>query len=199
MICFFSSRIVSRSKVWVRTIALAKTFSASTAVRPRAASTTRSMYVASLSASCWVAGGALRRRLRAICSISCRLGRSQSTIAETLFSSSGGILVTGDSTSRLFLVLRSSVAASRRRRTTAGSLRNGWKSRSTYSARPSPRMTWSMAFIGSLTSRVPWPLASTLKPSVIDHTSSRISRSTHSFLSDSSTRVSSGEVTQMSE
>src|SRR5690348_9019109 len=38
-----------------------------------------------------------------------------------------------------------------------------------------------------------------LKPSVIDQTSRRISRSTQSFLSDSSTRVSSGETTQMSE
>ena len=155
MICFFSSRIVSRSKVWVRTIAFANTFSASTSVRPSAASTTRSMKVGSLSTICCVAGGALGRTLRAACSTSARLGRSQSISADTDFSSSGGILLSGDRTMRLFLVLRSSWAASRRRRTTAGSLRNGWKSRSTYSARPSPRRTWSIAFIGSFTSRVP--------------------------------------------
>ena len=34
---------------------------------------------------------------------------------------------------------------------------------------------------------------------MIDHTSSRISRSTHSLRSDSSTRVSSGDVIQISE
>ena len=43
-------------------------------------------------------------------SISARFGSSQSSTAEMLFSSSGGILVTGERKSRLFLVLRSSVA-----------------------------------------------------------------------------------------
>ncbi len=153
------------------------------------------MKVGSCSSICWVAGGAWASSLRADASISWRLGSSQSTTAAIDFSSSGGIFETGDRITRLFLVRRSSVAQSRRRRTTAGSLRNGWKSRSTYRPLPSPRMTWSRAFIGSLTSRVPLPLATTLNPSVIDHTSSRISRSMHSLRSDSSTRVSSCEIT----
>ena len=42
MMCFFSSRIVSTSNVLLRTIDLASTFSASTQVRPSAASTMRS-------------------------------------------------------------------------------------------------------------------------------------------------------------
>jgi hypothetical protein len=141
MICFFSSRIVSRSNVCVRTALLANTFSASISVRPSAPSTTRSMNVGSLSMTCCVACGRFGSTLRAACSISTRFGSSQSTTAEMLFSSSGGIFVIGDSTSRLFFVLRSSVAASRSRRTTAGSFRNGWKSRSTNKARPSARMT----------------------------------------------------------
>ncbi len=117
------------SKVRVRTIDLANTFSASTAVSPSAASTTFSMKPGSEPIWRWVSSGACGRRLRAISSISRRRGSSQYTIAEIDFSSSGGTFCTGDRMSRLFLVLRSSPARSRRRRTTDGSLRKGWKSR----------------------------------------------------------------------
>src|SRR5262249_18476742 len=95
----------------------------------------------------------LRRRRQARQHLACRRfdllpvrqlpvdGRPQSTPADPFFPSSGGIFVIGDRISRLFFVFLSSVAASRRRRTTAGSFRNGWKSRSTNSARPSARST----------------------------------------------------------
>src|SRR3569833_1580537 len=97
MICFFSSRIVSRSNVCVRTTLFANTFSASTSESPSAYSTTRSIMFGSLSITCWVAAGRFGRTLRAACSISIRFGRSQSSTAEIDFSSSGGIFVIVDS------------------------------------------------------------------------------------------------------